>query len=520
MDLISSFKNTLVGCFFIIPFFAGAQEIDRTAKKPNIVIIISDDHAFQSISAYGSKYINTPNIDRIAKEGAIMKKAYVTNSICGPSRAVILTGKYSHKNGFLDNEHSRFDGSQGSFIKELGANGYQTSWIGKWHLETQPQGFDYWQILPGQGSYYNPDFIMMDGKQKRIEGYATNIIEEQAEKWLDGRDKDKPFCLVIGHKATHRTWIPDTTDLGKFDKVNFPLPADFYDNYATREAAKVQDMSIAKTMIMGYDLKMFANDEEESKEGTFKRMNAEQRKRIDEYYKPIYNDWVAKNLSGNALAEWKFQRYMKDYLSSSLSLDRNIGKTLSYLDAHHLTENTLIIYMSDQGFYLGEHGWFDKRFMYEESFRTPMVIRYPGVIKPGTKSEAMVLNLDIAPTVLAAANIAIPKEMQGKSMLPVLTNHKADERKSIYYHYYENGEHNVSPHFGIKTKRYKLIRFYKRVESWELFDLKKDPSELHNLYSNPKYKSTVAQLKNELLSLLHQYEDKDAELIMKEDPAK
>lgn len=517
MSVFNLFKRLIFGYLFLIPCFAIAQQPRCAVKKPNIVIIISDDHAFQSISAYGSKYIKTPNIDRIANEGAIMKKAYVTNSICGPSRAVILTGKYSHKNGFLDNEHSQFDGSQGSFIKELKSNGYQTSWIGKWHLETQPQGFDYWQILPGQGSYYNPDFMMMDGKQKRIDGYATNIIEEQAENWLDQRDTNKPFCLVIGHKATHRTWIPDTTDLGKFDQVNFPLPADFYDNYATREAAKVQDMTIAKTMVMGYDLKMFETDEQESKEGTFKRMNADQRKRIDAYYKPIYADLIAKNLSGNALTEWKFQRYMKDYLSSSLALDRNIGKTLDYLDKHNLTENTLIIYMSDQGFYLGEHGWFDKRFMYEESFRTPMVIRYPGVIKPKTKSDAMVLNLDIAPTVLQAANIVIPKDMQGKSMLPLLTNKNAEERKSIYYHYYENGEHSVSPHFGIKTKRYKLIRFYKRVESWELFDLSKDPSELHNLYADPKYKSTVAELKSQLMDLVHQYEDKDAEKIIKED---
>lgn len=501
----------------ILPCLANAQQGNGTVKKPNIVIIISDDHAYQSISAYGSKFIKTPNIDRIAKEGAIMNKAYVTNSICGPSRAVILTGKYSHKNGFLDNEHSRFDGSQGSFVKELRANGYLTSWIGKWHLETEPQGFDYWQILPGQGSYYNPDFIMMDGKEKRVDGYATNVIEEQSEKWLDSRDTTKPFCLVIGHKATHRTWIPDTTDLGKFDKVKFPLPSDFYDNYKTREAAKIQEMTISKTMIMGYDLKMFANDEEESKEGTFKRMNPDQRKRIDEYYKPIYADLQKQNLSGNALTEWKFQRYMKDYLSSSLSLDRNIGKTLDYLDKHNLTENTIVIYMSDQGFYLGEHGWFDKRFMYEESFRTPMVIRFPGKIKPNTKSDAMVLNLDIAPTVLDAAGVKIPQEMQGKSMLPVLENKNAEKRKSLYYHYYENGEHAVSPHFGVKTKRYKLIKFYTRVNSWELFDLQKDPQELHNLYLDPKYKDVVKTLRAELMKLVLQYEDKDAEKIIKKD---
>ncbi len=520
MNFKQIYTKFLFVIFLLVPCLAPAQQGAQPTKRPNIIIIISDDHAYQAISAYGSKLMQTPNIDRIAKDGVIMNKAYVTNSICGPSRAVLLTGKYSHKNGFLDNEHSQFDGAQGSFIKELKANGYLTSWIGKWHLETKPQGFDYWQILPGQGSYYNPDFIMMDGKQERIDGYVTDIIEQQSENWLDTRDTSKPFCLVIGHKATHRTWIPDTADLGKFDQVKFPLPANFNDNYATREAAKIQDMSISKTMIMGYDLKMFPSDKEQSREGTFKRMNADQRKKIDDYYRPIYNDLQQQNLSGDALTEWKFQRYMKDYLSSSLSLDRNIGKTLDYLDKHNLTENTIVIYMSDQGFYLGEHGWFDKRFMYEESFRTPMLMKYPGKIKAGTKSDAMVMNLDIAPTMLEAAGVKIPQEMQGKSMLPVLEGKKGQERESIYYHYYENGEHAVSPHFGIKTKRYKLIRFYKRVNSWELFDLKNDPQELHNLYSNSKYKKTMKDLKGKLMDLVVQYEDKDAEQMLLEDKDK
>jgi len=266
--------------------------------KPNIVIIISDDHAYQSISAYGSKLMQTPNIDRIANEGVIFNKAYVTNSICGPSRATILTGKYSNKNGFKDNEHSTFDGSQDSFIKRLHASGYLTAWIGKWHLESQPQGFDYCQILPGQGQYYNPDFLMMDGSKKQIEGYASNVIEDVTENWLNNRDKTKPFCLVIGHKATHRTWLPDTTDLGRFDKVTFPLPHDFYDQYVNREAAKIQDMTIAKTMLMGYDLKMFPDPESEDRESTISRMNAAQRKRMDAYYKPIYEESIRECLNG------------------------------------------------------------------------------------------------------------------------------------------------------------------------------------------------------------------------------
>jgi len=478
------------------------------------VLIVSDDHAYQAISAYGSKLMPTPGIDRIAKEGVLFHKGYVTNSICGPSRAVILTGKYSHKNGFKDNEHSSFDGSQNTFIKELTRSGYQTAWIGKWHLETQPQGFTYWQILPGQGQYYNPDFLTMDGGKKRIEGYVSNVIEEVAEDWLDSRDTTKPFCLVIGHKATHRTWIPDTSDMGRFDKVTFPLPHNFYDNYAGREAAKVQEMTIAHTLIMGYDLKMFDSKTAEDKEGSISRMNAAQRAKFDAYYQPIYQELKAKNLTGNALTEWKYQRYMKDYLSTAASLDRNIGRTLDYLDKHHLTNNTIVIYLSDQGFYLGEHGWFDKRWMYEESFRTPMVMRYPGVIKPGTVNNDFVMNLDIAPTLLQAAGVTIPKDMQGESFLPLVKSEKAKGREAMYYHYYENGEHAVSPHFGVKTNRYKLIRFYKRVNSWELYDLQKDPNEMHNLFGKKGYEKITADMHRLLLQMIDKYEDNDAKQIL------
>jgi arylsulfatase A-like enzyme len=510
MNFLTFLKKQILFVGLFLPNLLLAQQISKPAAKPNIVIIISDDHAYQAISAYGSKLMQTPNIDRIAKEGVIFNKAYVTNSICGPSRATILTGKYSNKNGFKDNEHSKFDGSQDSFIKQLRASGYLTAWIGKWHLETVPQGFDYWQILPGQGSYYNPDFLMMDGSKKQMDGYASNIIEDVTENWLNTRDKTKPFCLVIGHKATHRTWLPDTTDLGRFDKVTFPLPHDFYDKYANREAAKVQDMTIAKTMIMGYDLKMFPDAQAEDRESTINRMNTAQRSRMDAYYKPIYEDLKAKKLSGSALTEWKYQRYMRDYLSTAAALDRNIGRTLNYLDEHHLSKNTIVIYLSDQGFYLGEHGWFDKRWIYEESFRTPMVMRYPGKIKPGTKSNDFVLNLDIAPTVLDAAGVLLSKDMQGQSMLPLFKNKKGPVRDAIYYHYYENGEHAVSPHFGIKTKRYKLIRFYQRVESWELYDLEADPHEMNNLYGKKDYEKITAGLKIKLKQLIHKYEDEDA----------
>lgn len=502
-------KSVLV--ISLLLFIVFHTNVGLAQQKPNILIIVSDDHAYQAIGAYGSKIAKTPNIDRIASEGAIFNSAYVTNSICGPSRAVILSGKYSHKNGFKDNVNYKFDGSQDTFVKQLQTGGYQTAWIGKWHLETTPQGFNYYKILPGQGQYYNPDFINMDGNTENIPGYVSNVIEDEAEKFLDSRDKNKPFCLVIGHKATHRNWIPDTCDMGMYDKVTFPLPHNFYDNYNNRAAAKVQDMTIGKTFRMSYDLKMLSFNKE--LEPTISRMNADQRAKFDAYYQPIESDLKTRNLTGNDLTEWKFQRYMRDYYSTATSLDRNIGRTLDYLDQHDLSKNTIVIYMSDQGFFLGEHGWFDKRWIYEESFRTPMIIRYPGVIKPGTKSNDFVLNMDIAPAMLDAAGLTIPKDIQGESFLPLVNGQGEKGRDAIYYHYYENAEHSVSPHFGIKTKRYKLIRFYTRVNGWELYDLQKDPHEMNNIFGKKGYEKLTANLKNQLKGLIDKYEDTDAEKI-------
>lgn len=497
--------------YFIMFFlfaFSGFNAAAQNLKRPNIVVIISDDHAYQTISAYGSKLMNTPNIDRIANEGARFDRAYVTNSICGPSRAVILTGKYSHKNGFKDNENSTFDGSQDSFIKQLTKNGYNTAWIGKWHLESIPQGFSYYNILKGQGSYFNSTFITEKDGEHIKPGYVANVIEDEAEKWLDERDTTRPFCLVIGHKNTHRVWIPDFRDMGEFDDRVFPLPHNFYDKYKNRAAAAKQDMTIAKTMVLGYDLKMWKSKEEEDKDGSVRRMTPEQRQRFDAYYEPIRKDFFARNLSDNELTEWKYQRYLKDYLATARSLDRNIGRTLNYLDNHGLTDNTLVIYLSDQGFYMGEHGWFDKRFMYEESFRTPMIMRFPGRIQPGSVYGDFVMNLDMGPTILEAANVAIPEDMQGKSILPVFK--KQFDRDALYYHYYEKGEHDVSPHFGIRTDNYKLIRFYDKVNAWELYDLKKDEHEMNNLYGQKKYSSVTKEMKTKLKELIHYYEDDDA----------
>ncbi|WP_246073740.1 sulfatase family protein [Dinghuibacter silviterrae] len=496
----------------------GVVDYSYAQGRPNIVLIISDDHAYKAIGVYGNPLGRTPNIDRIAREGVLFTHAYVNNSLCGPSRAAILTGKYSHKNGFTDNEHSRFDGSQESFIKELQKNGYLTAWIGKWHLETKPRGFDFWEILPGQGNYFNPDFILMDSSKKRVDGYASNVIEDVAEQWLDSRDTSRPFCLVVGHKATHRTWMPDTCDLGKYDKVTFPLPHDFYDDYEGRKAAQVQDMTIARTMLMGYDLKMFDTQDAEDKDGSFARMNPAQRARYAAYYQPVQADLAARHLSGHTLTEWKYQHFMRDYMSTALSLDRNIGRMLDYLDRHHLTRNTIVIYLSDQGFYLGEHGWFDKRWIYEESFRTPMVMRYPGVVKPNTRDDRLVMNVDIGPTLLNAAHVAIPADMQGQSFLPLLKDGRRKGRKAIYYHYYENGEHSVSPHFGVRTKRYVLVRFYQKVNAWELYDLARDPNEIHNLYGKTGFERTEARLRKVLVHLLHQYDDQDALKIVNQEP--
>lgn len=498
---------------FLLTACAFAQN-SRKSAQPNIVLIISDDHTQQAISAYGSKIAKTPNIDRIANSGVLFNRAYVNNSICGPSRAAILTGTYSHVNGFLDNDNSSYDSSQDQFVNHLQSAGYQTAWIGKYHLGEDPKGFDYWEILPGQGHYYNPDFIQMDGQRVRKEGYVSDLIEDAAESWLEKRNPEKPFCLILGHKATHRTWMPDLQDLHKYDDVVFPLPANFYDSYEDREAAKAQDMSISKTMVMDYDLKMYADD---SKDGNVTRMTPAQRAEFDAYYKPIRDELAKANLSGNALTEWKFQRYMRDYLATAESMDRNIGRLLDYLDAENLDENTIVIYVSDQGFYLGEHGWFDKRFMYEESFRTPMMMRYPGVVSAGMVSDHFVMNLDLAPTLLEAAGVKISERMQGKSFLPMLKNPTLKGREALYYHYYEYGTHSVSPHFGIKTDRYKLIRFYRRVESWELFDLEKDPSEMMNLYGKADYAEVEKELKAKLRQLILDYGDEGALKIFETD---
>jgi len=462
-----------------------------TKDRPNILFLFTDDHARQSISAYKSKINKTPNIDRIATGGMLFKNCYVTNSICAPARAVIQTGKHSHLNGVLDNRQ-KFDGEQQTFPKLLQKAGYQTAIVGKWHLKSLPVGFDYDEVLPGQGAYYNP-VMLVQGKKVNHTGYVTDIVTTLGLDWLKNkRDKSKPFMLMLQHKAPHRRWEPPLSHLTMYDDVTIPEPANLFDDYAGRgTAAKTQDMSIAKTM-NSFDLK-FAPP---------RGATGEQLKAWNAAYGPKNAKFKAANLTGKDLVRWKYQRYIKDYLRCIASVDDNIGRVLDYLDESGLAKNTVVIYSSDQGFYLGEHGWFDKRFMYEESYSTPLMARWPGVTKPGSTNDDLVSNLDYAQTFLDIAGVDQPTDMQGLSLKPLLAGKRpAKWRKSLYYHYYEfPGAHSVRRHEGVMTGRYKLMYFYD-LNEWELYDLEKDPNEMKSLHDNPEYAAKVTEMKAELKRL-------------------
>ena len=450
-------------------------------ERPNILFIMSDDHAAHAISAYGSRINKTPNIDRLAKEGMRFKNTFCTNSICAPSRAVILTGKYSHVNGLVDNKIA-FDGSQQTFPKLLQKNGYETAMIGKWHLKSHPTGFDYWSVLIGQGVYYNPDFLEM-GQTKKVKGYVTDIITDKSIDWLKNRrDKSKPFCLVSQHKAPHANWQPGPDHLDMYRDADIPEPETFNDDYKTRSSAATDN-----EMSIDFHLDLQYYDEGDM------RMTP------------------PKHLKGQQIKKWKYQQYIKDYLRCIASLDDNVGRLLDYLDAEGLSENTLIIYTSDQGFFLGDHGWYDKRFMYEESLRMPLLVKYPKEITPGTVNHDIVLNLDFAQTVLDYAGVGRPADMQGASMRPLLRGETpANWRKSMYYHYYEYpGWHMVKRHYGVRTERYKLIHFYHDIDAWEMYDLQADPNELNNVYTDPDYADVLAKLQKELKKLRAQYGDSD-----------
>ena len=477
------------------------------AARPNIIFVYSDDHAYQAISAYGSKVNKTPNIDRLGREGMRFDECYVTNSICGPMRAVVMTGKYSHLNGFWRNG-LQFDVAQQTFPKLLQKAGYQTAIIGKYHLgrKLNPQGFDYYEILIGQGPYYNPPMRKIGHEQPvKHTGYTTDIITDLALEWLkNGRDESKPFMLMYQHKAPHRNWQPGPKHLAMYDGVTIPEPDSLFENYEGRPAAvKTQDMTISKTMNRN-DLKLTPQ----------RGLTPEQRKPWDAAYGPKNKKFEEAKLQGKDLVRWKYQRYIKDYLRCIASIDDNLGRVLEYLDSSGLAANTIVIYSSDQGFYLGEHGWFDKRWIYEESLRTPLLVRWPGVIKPGSVNGDIVSPLDFAETFLDAAGAGIPDDMQGRSILPLLKGHTpADWRKTLYYHYYEfPGAHRVRRHYGVADRRYKLIHFYeKNVDEWELIDLKANPGENRNFYGDTAYADVQARLHKELRRLRKRYKVPDAD---------
>jgi len=494
---------------------AYAQQVE---KKPlNIIYIMSDDHSYQTISCYSNKLIRTPNIDRIAANGVRFTNSFVANSISGPSRACMLTGKFSHKNGMTTNL-TRFDSTQVTFPILLQQAGYQTAIFGKWHLKSEPRGFDKWKILVGQGQYYDPIFITPAGRVT-IEGYSTDVITDMSLEWLSkDRDKEKPFCLVIHHKAPHRNWMPGPGELTMFEDTTFALPANFYDNYEGRPAAAGQEMSIAgDEMDMAFDLKLNSDSIntrlKENLTFALKRLNPEQRGAWNKIYDSVLTNFMRMNLKGRELAEWKYQRYMKDYLKCIKSVDDNIGRVLDYLKENNLLENTIVIYTSDQGFYMGEHGWFDKRFMYEESFRTPLVIQLPqsvGEFRKRGDIDQFVQNVDYAPTILELAGVKIPVDIQGESFVPLLKGKVPSSwRKSVYYHYFEfPAEHSVRKHYGVRDSRYKLIRFYgDDIVTWELYDLESDPSEMHNIYNNPSYSKVRERMHKELERLMQKYED-------------
>lgn len=481
-------------------------------STPNIVFVFTDDHATQAISAYGGILADvapTPHLDALAAEGMRFDRCMVGNSICGPSRATILTGKHSHKNGFMVNENTEFDGSQQTFPKLLQQAGYQTAIIGKWHLGSRPTGFDHWDVLPGQGNYYNPDFINAEGRY-RVVGYSTDVVTDKAIEWLENKcAEDAPFMLMVQHKAPHREWSPALEYLNAFDGIVLPEPDTLFDTYEGRgTAAREQDQSIEKSMELGKDLKVL----EEDYTGQLalridKRMTPEQLTVWKEAYTPKNEAFLKANLKGKELVRWKYQRYVKDYLRCIKSVDDSVGELRAYLEKKGLAENTVFIYSSDQGFYLGEHGWFDKRFMYDESYRTPLLVSWPGVTRPGSVNADLVSNLDYAETFLEIAGVSIPADMQGLSLVPILKNETAHAwRESLYYHYYEYpGWHMIHRHEGVYDGRYKLLNFYD-LEEWELYDLKTDPKEMTSQYGNPEYAEVVKRMHAELVALRNQYD--------------
>jgi arylsulfatase A-like enzyme len=469
--------------------------------RPNIIFIMSDDHAAHAIGAYGSRVNKTPNLDRLAHEGALLRNVFVTNSICTPSRAVILTGQYSHLNGVT--MFNRFDGTRMTVARLLQQGGYYTGMFGKWHLGSDPAGFDQWEILPGQGVYKNPVFYTATGEQTYTGRYVTDVITDLAIQFLEKRPSGKPFFMMVHHKAPHRPWEPDEKQGAQFADHRIPEPVTFFDSYETRTDALHENQQRVGKDLTRRDLKLAPPPDLAGAELTSWFATKPDSVTVDRAGTPV-------TLTGEPLARWKYQRYMQDYLATVQSVDDNVGRLLTFLDRHGLAKNTIVVYTSDQGFFLGDHGLFDKRFMYEESLRMPFLVRWPAAIKRGSTIDAMGLNVDFAPTFLDAAGLPVPSDMQGRSLLPVLRGRKpADWRTSMYYRYYHDpGDHNTRAHYGVRTQTHKLIYFWKK-DQWELFDLVNDPYELHNLYSEPGQEQLVSTLKAELLRLKEAVGDRD-----------
>ncbi len=472
-----------------------------SVARPNILYIMTDDHAAHAIGAYGSRVNQTPNIDRIAREGALLTSVFATNSICTPSRAVILTGQYSHLNGVT--VFNRFDSSRMTVARLLQRAGYYTGMIGKWHLGSDPVGFDKWEILPGQGVYFNPVFYTASAETTYTGRYATDVITDRALAFLKTRPRGKPFFLMVHHKAPHRPWEPDSGHAAHFAGQHIPEPVTFWDDYSTRTDALHENQQRVAKDLTNRDLKITPPP---ALSGV--ALQAWRALKPDTVVTVV--EGKAVTLAGAALVRWKYQRYMQDYLATVQSVDDNVGRLLAFLDSTGLARNTIVIYTSDQGFFLGDHGMFDKRFMYEESIRMPFVVRWPARIAAGTRSDAMALNVDFAPTFLDAAALAAPPEMQGRSLLPILRRQTpATWRTSMYYRYYHDpGDHNTRVHYGVRTRTHKLIYFWKK-DQWELFDLVNDPYELHNLYGQPGMGAITATLKAELLRLKRDVRDDD-----------
>jgi arylsulfatase A-like enzyme len=514
-----------IGCHAVSPATPPA------AEKPNILFFFSDDHSLQTLGAYKSrmqafikKHNITPNIDRIAAEGMLFENSFVGNSICGPSRASILTGKHSHINGFKTNDDT-FDAGQWTVAKALEAGGYQTAAIGKWHLGSLPTGFDDYHVLPGQGKYYNPDFIVKGFSDPvQIQGYCSDVIGDLTIDWLEQRrDKSRPFFLCSWHKAPHRTWMPHPRHFDLLENVEVPEPETLFDDYQGRTPfASEQEMTVRDHLNIAADLKVTApvvttsidtlrqavpptESMDTATIEEFRRMTPDQKQAWDAYYVPRNERFRAQNLKDKDLLRWKYQAYLKDYIRCIKAMDENVGRVLDYLKQTGLDKNTMVVYSSDQGFYNGEHGWYDKRWMYEESLRNPLIVKWPNVTAPGSRCSQMVQNIDYAPTFLEVAGVHVPGQVQGKSLVPLLKGKRPNAwRNSILYTYYEEGIHNVPRHRGIRNERYKLIEFYAN-ETWEFYDLKNDPQEMKNQYSNPQYQQTITAMKQQLKELMKHY---------------